>query len=188
MKAIFAVAAAGGDSAAEQLAPVVKDPDAKVASEAIVALGRIPSARAVEILRTVVTSEPRAALRRWAAAGLAQHKDPKVVEVLRQAISHDPAPEVRAAAAAAIGRIGTLEDASYLADAALAENDQSVVRSEVTAAQSLMGVYFGYKPDAPPETRRAVLSRIREQAAHLIQVRKGLDKPDTTCNHAAKAP
>lgn len=186
MRAIFAVAARADDNAVEQLAPLVKDADIKVASEAIVALGRIRSDRAREVLQTVVTSEPRGDLRMWAATGLAQHKDPKVVEVLRRAVSRDPAPKVRAAAAAAVGRIGTVDDAPYLADAAMSENDQSVVRSEVTAIQSLVGVYFGYKPDAPPEARRAVLTRIRDQAAHLIRVRKGLDKPDTTCSHTAK--
>jgi len=174
VRAIRALAARGGDAAAESVASVARHEDAATASEAIVALGRMSSGRAVEVLTEVATKEERAALRRLAITALAQRPTAEAAETFRQVVRNDPAPEVRAEAAMGLASQGTMDDVPLLVEAAGAETDLAATRSEVTALGTLLGVYFPYDPNDPPEVRQKSLDRTRDAADHLYKVKKGL--------------
>ena len=181
VQAIHALAARGGDAAAERVASVARDKDTAMATEAIVALGRIQSDRAVDALTEVATKEERAALRHLAVTALAQHKTAKSAETFRQVVRNDSAPEVRAEAAMGLATQGGMDDIPLMVEVAGAETDLAATRSEVTAMGAILGVRFPYDPNEPPEVRQKSLDRTRDAADHLYKVKKGLLPEDRQC-------
>ena len=183
VQTIRVLAAGGGDAAAERVASVARHEDTATATEAIVALGRMSSDRAVDALAEVAMKEERAALRQLAVTALSQHKTAKSVETFRQVVGHDPVPEVRAAAAMGLATQGGMDDVPLLVEAAGAETDLAATRSEVTAMGAILGVYFPNDPNDPPEVRQENLARTRDAADHLYKVRKGLLPQDMQCGN-----
>jgi HEAT repeat protein len=181
VRTIRTLAARGGDAAAESVASVARHEDTATASEAIVALGRMASDRAVAVLTEVATKEKRTALRQLAVTALTQHETVKSAETFRQVVRSDSAPEVRAAAAMGLASQGVMDDVPLLVEAAGVETDLVATRSEVTALGTLLGVSFPYDSNAPPEVRQESLARTRDAADHLYKVRKGLLPQDMKC-------
>ena len=178
LRAVRETVAAGDDKAAEQVGAMVRDPDRRVASQAIVMLGRMPSGRASEILKDVLATEQRPELRKWAAVSLGQRRDPQAADGLRRAVSRDRDADVRSQAALSLGRAGTVDDVAVLAQVAGAESDPQAIRAQVTAMESLIGVRFPYDAKASPQVRREQLERVRREAVRLMQIRKGQSPPD----------
>jgi len=174
VQAIRALAASGGDAAAERVASVARHEDTATATEAIVALGRMSSVRSVDALAEVATKEERAELRQLAITALAQRPTAGAAETFRQVVRNDAAPEVRAAAAMGLASQGAMDDVTLLVEAAGVETDPAATRSEVTALGTLLGVRFPYDPNEPPEVRQERLARTLAVADHLYKVRKGL--------------
>lgn len=181
VQAIRALAARGGDAAAEDVASVARHEDTAAATEAIAALGRIQSDRAVEVLTEVATKEDRVALRQLAVTALAQHEAAKSVETFRQVVRSDSAPEVRATAAMSLAKQGGMDDVPLLVEVAGAETDLVATRSEVTAIGTLLGVRFPYDPNDTPEVRQESLARTRAEADRIYKVRKDLLPQDIKC-------
>ena len=118
-KAIQATASTGDERAVERIAPLASHTDTQMASEAVIALGRMSSPKAVAVLQQVAATDHRPEVRRVAVVSLAQQPQrPQAVETLRETLTRDQAPEVRTAAAMGLARSGTLDDVSVLAAAA----------------------------------------------------------------------
>jgi len=185
-KAIEATASAGDDRAAEKIAPLARDGDAQKASVAIVALSHMPSARALDTLRQVATTDQRPEVRQVAVVALAQRKEPEALETLREALTRDTAPEVRSEAALGLARAGTIDDVHTLVNAAGSEKDPRVARAQVLGMERLIGVKFpSPNPKMTPVQQREQLQRIRETATRLANAKKN-GIPTGSCKHASQ--
>ena len=173
-RAIHDLVAKGGDYAAEQLAPLARSEDAAAASQAITALGRVRSDRAVEALNDVAVQEQRAALRHLAVVSLSRQGGPKATDTLRRVIANDPAAPVRAEAAMGLAVVGSMDDVPLLVQVARAETDPVAAAGELTALGTLTGVEFVYDPNEPPEVRRKHIEEACDLAVRFYEMAKGL--------------
>jgi HEAT repeat protein len=172
-KAIHAASSAGDDRAVERIAPLASHADTQTASEAVLALGRMSSPKALAVLQQVAATDYRPEVRRVAVVSLAQRKEPQAAEALRETLTRDQAPEVRTAAAMGLARAGTVDDVSALATAVGRETNPKVAQAEVLAMGGLLGVRFPLPdPKMAPEQRRAQLQRIRKTAMELAEAKK----------------
>jgi len=156
----------GGAEVVERVAAVIPHDDTVLAAEAVRTLGRIQTARAVEILGEVASGarEKRAAIRQEAVVQLGRQEGPEVLEVLRKVVKVDPDPRVRIAAVTSLGWKQSLKDVPLLVEVAENETDPVVQARAVGAIERLVSLKFGFDPSAPLEERQKALQRLRPTA------------------------
>jgi hypothetical protein len=166
MEAVRKVAERRDDQAVDQVAKVVGHQDTMVAATGVRTLGMMRRARAVKILTEIASgaTEKRSAVRQEAVIQLGSQKDPEALNTLRQVIKADPDPRVRAAAATSLSRQHSLPDVALLVQVAEAEQDPVVQARAVGSVERLIGLKFGYDPQASPAERQKALLRMRSIA------------------------
>ncbi len=166
MDATRRVAERKDDAAVDQIAKVVANQDTMTAAGAVRSLGSIRRDRAVKVLSEIASgaTEKRAAVRQEAVIQLGSQKGPEALNTLRQVIKADPDPRVRAAAATSLSRQHSLPDVALLVQVAEAEQDPVVQARAVGSVERLIGLKFGYDPQAPPAERQKALLRMRSIA------------------------
>lgn len=167
------------DQVVERVAKKASHPDTMVSAEVVRSLGMMRRPRAVKILTEIASgaTEKRSAVRQEAVIQLGSQKDPEALKTLRQVITADPDPRVRAAAATSLSRQHSLPDVALLVQVAEAEQDPVVQARAVGSVERLIGLKFGYDPQAPPAERQKALLRMRSialtAAAGLEDARRG---------------
>jgi len=152
----------------ERVAEVVSHKDTMVAAEAVRSLGRMRHPAAVDALKDVAggTKERRSPLRQEAVIQLGRQRGAKeeVLPVLREIVQRDPDPRVRGAAAVSISKQRSLHDVALLMEVAENETDCVVQAQAVGAVERMVGLKFGYDPQAPKAERDKALKRMRRFA------------------------
>jgi len=160
-----AVADRGRAADVELVAQATHHQDAVVATEAVRALGRIRAPAAAEALKKVAVAESRPVVREEAVLVLGRQDEAPPVDVLVNVMKSDPAPRVRAAAVSGLARVGSPANVPTLLDVAERDVDEIVQSRAVGAAETLLGLSFGFDPNASPEERAKVLARMRKMGA-----------------------
>ena len=155
-------------SAAEKVAALVGDPDAKVAEEAVRTLGTMRSTVAAEALAKTVLDNKQGSVRREAALAMGRRTDESCATALRRVVQVDPDAVVRSAAALSLGRSKDGKDMVCLLQVADNDPDPGVRAQAVGAVEQRLQMTFGYDPNASADERRDVVERVR----FVIQAKK----------------
>ncbi len=135
VRAIRRINRRDGNIMLPEIASGLDDPDLTLRREALLALGRLGTPEALDLLRWYVY-DPDAAVRANSVEAIAQCGAPDHADLLRRAL-HDPDSRVRRAAVEAVGRMGHRAVAGDLRDLLAAERDGEVLTSVAVALSRL---------------------------------------------------
>ncbi|HOJ76107.1 MAG TPA: MFS transporter [Phycisphaerae bacterium] len=135
VRAIRRINRRDGNLMLPEIVAALDDPDVTLRREALLALGRLGTPEALDLLRWYVY-DPDAAVRAQSLEAIAQSGTPDRVDLLKRAL-HDPDSRVRRAAVEALGRDGDREAASHLRSMLVGERDGEVLMSVAVALSRL---------------------------------------------------
>jgi HEAT repeat protein len=145
------------------LKAAAQSPDATVAARAVQALGVVGGAEARDVVRQSMQDSRwevrQASASAWAKVGNRQNGAP-----LSGLIQKDPSPQVRRAAVSAADDLKAVDSVPDLI-AALDDPDRSVRESAMYSLDHILGILVShvYRPDDPPEQRKAAMAKITAQ-------------------------
>jgi len=170
----------GNDSAlaVETCRRLSRDPDLRVALQAVRALGDAGGPDAAEALAGILGAATRGAVRGEAAAalGLCAGTDPAPLAATLRA---DPDARARAGAARGLARLRSRAALPALLDALERDDDAGVRRIAILAIQKVLGVRFPYDVSAPPGRRAEQARSIRR-----LLLREGIFPPGPDASNA----
>jgi MFS family permease len=135
VRAIRRINRRDGNIMLPEIAAALDDPDVSLRREALLALGRLGTPEALDLLRWYVY-DPDAAVRAQSVEAIAQCGAPDHADLLRRAL-HDPDSRVRRAAVEALGRMGDRAAVPELRGMLAAERDGEVLTSVAVALSRL---------------------------------------------------
>lgn len=135
MRAIRRISRRDGNLMLPEIADALDDSDPRLRREALLALGRLGTPEALDLLRWYVY-DPDAAVRAQSVEAIAQCGAPDHADLLRRAL-HDPDSRVRRAAVEALGKAGDRAAVTDLRNLLADERDGEVLASVAVALSRL---------------------------------------------------
>lgn len=135
VRAIRRISRRDGNIMLPEIVAALDDPEVSLRREGLLALGRLGTPEALDLLRWYVY-DPDAAVRAQSVAAIAQCGVPDHADLLTRAL-HDPDSRVRRAAVEALGRTGNRAVAAELRSMLTGERDGEVLASVAVALSRL---------------------------------------------------
>lgn len=135
IRALRSITHRDGNVLLPDIIAALDDPERGVRREALLALGRLGTTEALDVLRWHL-HEPDARIRAPSIEAIAQTESPDRIDLIKRAL-HDPDSRVRTAAVAAMGKMRNPDAAQALRELLADERDGEVLVSAAVALSSM---------------------------------------------------